>query len=156
MLLGAGEVDESELPGTPSQESFEGQHQQQHRGNLFFSASKRPPHVKGLVKQSPASQKAPAVQSDDITRTVEDGPTQEGTQAVAQQRQPPDPEVKKRKQEKARLQRQVEELESDVSRCVEEITKEQRRAPDESLPSKEHDDLTWVHIPYGTGAFTNP
>ena len=154
--LDAGEDDESELPGTPSQESFKGQHQQHHRGAFFSSPSKRPPRVKGLVKQSPPRQKAPAVQSDDVTRTVEDGPTQEGTQAVAQQRQLPDPEVEKRKQEKARLQRQVEELESDLSRCVEEIAKEQRRAPDETLLSKERHDLTWVHKPYGTRACTNP
>lgn len=139
--LEAGEDDESELPGTPSQASFEGQHQQR-GGVLFSSPSKRPPRVKGPVKQSPSRQKAPAVQSDDITRTVEDGPTQEDTQPVAQQRQPPDPELEKRKQEKEWLEREVEELESEVSRCVEEIAKEQRRAPDETLLPKEREDLT--------------
>ncbi|RMZ71643.1 Structural maintenance of chromosomes 1A [Pyrenophora seminiperda CCB06] len=146
IALQTGEDDESELPGTPSQESFEGQHQQ--RGGAIFSSSpsKRPPRAKRPVRQSPPRKKAPAVQLDDITRTVEDGPTQAETQPVAQQRQPPDPEIKKREQ-KARLQRKVEELEAEVSRCVEEIAKEQRRAPGETLPPKERDDLTQVHKP---------
>ncbi|EFQ93738.1 hypothetical protein CFE70_009900 [Pyrenophora teres f. teres 0-1] len=145
--LEAGDDDESELPGTPpSQESFEGQHQQR-EDVLFSSPSKRAPRAKGIVKQQPPlRQKAPAVQSDDITRTFEDGPTQENiqgdTQLATQQTQPPDPAIGRRKQEKARLQRQVEDLEAEISRCAEEIGKEQRRAPDEALSSKERDDLT--------------
>ncbi|PZD29687.1 hypothetical protein A1F96_04932 [Pyrenophora tritici-repentis] len=134
--LEAGEDDESELPGTPPT---------QERGVLFSSPSKRPPRAKGPVKQPPLRQKAPAVQSDDITRAFEDGPTQENipgdTQLATQQIQAPDPDIERRKQEKARLQRQVEDLEAEISRCAEEVVKEQRRAPDETLSSKERNDL---------------
>ncbi len=63
------------------------------------------------------------------------------TQEVAQKRQPIDPEIERRKQEKARLQREVEELESQVSRCIEEVAKEQRRGPEDSLRPAERDSL---------------
>jgi len=67
--------------------------------------------------------------------------TEEITQEVVQKRQPPDPEIERRKQEKARLQREVEDLESQVSRCIEEVVKEQRRGPEDSLRSPERDSL---------------
>jgi len=67
--------------------------------------------------------------------------TEEITQEVVQKRQPPDAEIERRKQEKARLQREVEELESQVSRCIEEVFKEQRRGPEDSLQSPERESL---------------
>ena len=112
---------------------------------IFSSPSKRPPRVKDPVKQPPPSSRAPAVQSDDFTGTVEDGPvddiTEDITQEVVHKKQPPDPDIERRKQEKARLQREVEELESQVSRCIEEVVKEQRRGPEDSLRSPERDSL---------------
>jgi hypothetical protein len=63
------------------------------------------------------------------------------TQELIQKKLPPDPEVERRKQEKARLQREVEELESQVSRCIEEVIKEQRRGPEDSLRPPERDSL---------------
>jgi type II secretory pathway component PulM len=60
---------------------------------------------------------------------------------VVQERQPPDPEIERRKQEKARLQREVEELEAQVSRCIDEVVKEQRRGPEDSLRPPERDSL---------------
>jgi hypothetical protein len=54
---------------------------------------------------------------------------------------PPDPEVEKRKQEKARLQREVAELEVQVSRCIEEIVKEQQRDPGRALGPADSLDL---------------
>jgi hypothetical protein len=63
------------------------------------------------------------------------------TQEAAQKRQPPDPEIERRKQEKARLQREVEELESQVSRCIEEVAKEQRRGQEDPLQPPERDSL---------------
>ncbi|KAF1828679.1 hypothetical protein BDW02DRAFT_603206 [Decorospora gaudefroyi] len=126
------EEEEPELPTTPSHTGLE-QHAEPRRGVLFSSPTKRPPRVKDRVKQSPLRPKAPPVQSDDTTRTVEDGPTEADTQNVAQIRLPPDPEVEERKREKARLHRELEELESQVSSTVNEIVKEQHRDADEAL-----------------------
>ncbi|KAG9192874.1 hypothetical protein G6011_11608 [Alternaria panax] len=135
------ENDESELPGTPLQNALE-KSKQPRRGILFSSPSKRRPRVKDPVKQPPPNLKAPAVQSDDITGLIEDGPVEDITQDVVQKRQPPDPEIERKKQEKARLERKVEELESQVSRCIEEVVKEQRRGPEDSLRPPERDSLT--------------
>jgi hypothetical protein len=137
----AGEVDqdETELPATPSQKALE--QDAPRRGVLFSSPSKRPPRVKDPVDTSPLKSKAPAVQSDGLATSVEDGPADEDTEHARQRRQPPDPEVERRKQEKARLQREVEELEAEVSRCVEEVVKEQRRTPEEALRPTERADL---------------
>jgi hypothetical protein len=139
--IDAGEVDqdEAELPETPSQKGLEPDAPR--RGVLFSSPSKRPPRVKDPVKRSPLKSKAPAVQSDGLSTSVEDGPADEDTEHARQRRQPPDPEVERRKQEKARLQREVEELEAEVSRCVEEVVKEQRRTPEEALRPTERADL---------------
>jgi hypothetical protein len=134
------ESDEQELPGTPLQND-RATSKQPRRGILFSSPSKRPPRVRDPVKQPPLSSRAPAVQSDDFTGSVEDGPLEDTTQELGNKRQPPDPEIERRKQERARLQREVEELESQVSRCIEEVTKEQRRGPEDSLQPLERDSL---------------
>jgi hypothetical protein len=131
--------DETELPATPSQKGLE--QDAPRRGVLFSSPSKRPPRVKDPVKRSPLKPKAPAVQSDDLATSVEDGPVDEDTEHARQRRQPPDPDVERRKQKKARLQREVEELEAEVSRCVEEVVNEQRRTPEEALRPTERADL---------------
>jgi hypothetical protein len=139
--INASEIDqdETELPATPSQKGLE--QDAPRRGVLFSSPSKRPPRVKDPVKQSPLKPKAPAVQPDDLTRTMEDGPAEEHTEDVKQKRQRPDPEIERRKQDKARLQREVEELEAEVSRCIEEIAKEQRPTPDDYSSPTERADL---------------
>jgi hypothetical protein len=140
-LISAGaDEEEMELPATSSQKDLEEQDAPR-RGVLFSSPSKRPPRVKDPVKKSPLKLKAPAVQSDDLATTVEDGLANEDTEGAKQKRQPPDPEIERRKQEKARLQRKVAELEAEVSRCIEEVVKEQRRAPDEALRITERADL---------------
>ncbi|EUC49261.1 hypothetical protein COCMIDRAFT_85134 [Bipolaris oryzae ATCC 44560] len=144
---------EPDLPNTPSQRNFEGPNQPP-RGILFSSPSKRPPRAKNGFKQSPLKPQAPAVQSDDDTRAVEDGPVEENVRKVAEQ-QPLDPEVERRKQEKARLQREVEKLESQVSRCMDEIEKEQRRDPEETLQSQERESLR-TFITEISGADTEP
>ena len=131
--------EDSELPATSSQQGLDEQDQPR-RGVLFSSPSKRPPRSKNALAQS-SNPKAPAVQSDDITKIVEDGPAEEDTQEAVEKRQSPDPELERRKQEKAKLQREVEELESQVSRCVDEIVKEQRRGPNEVLQPQEHRSL---------------
>lgn len=110
------------------------------RGILFSSPSKRPPRAKNAARHSPLKPKAPAVQSDDVTQTVEDGPAEEDAHEGAV-KQPPDPEIESRKQEKAQLQRELEILESQVSKCVEEIDKEQRRGPNEALSPQERRNL---------------
>ena len=138
------ESDLPELPGTPSQNN-RATSKQPRRTILFSSPSKRPPRVRDPVKQAPLSSRAPAVQSDDFAETVDDGPvediTEEITQEVVQKRQPPVPEIERRKQERARLQCEVQKLESQVSRCIEEVVKEQRRGPEDYLRSPERDSL---------------
>lgn len=128
----AVDEEEPDLPTTPSQRGLEEQDGPR-RGVLFSSPSKRPPRAKGSVKQSPLRPKAPSVQEAPSTQHIEDGPEDEGTQDIAGKKQPPDPEVEKRKLEKAKLQRQVAELDAQVSQCTEEIVKEQRRRPGEAL-----------------------
>lgn len=56
-------------------------------------------------------------------------------------KQLPNPELLKRKQEKARLQYEIEELEAQVSRCANEIVAEQQRAADDVLPPAQRTDL---------------
>ncbi|USP73922.1 hypothetical protein yc1106_01196 [Curvularia clavata] len=135
-----GETSEdSSLPATPSRQAFNKPNQPP-RGFLFSSPSRRPVRAKSASKQSPLKPKAPAVQSDDVTRTVEDGPVEDDTRGPIE-RQAPDPELERRKQEKARLQREVEELESQISRCADEIDKEQQRGPNEALQPQDRDSL---------------
>jgi hypothetical protein len=127
-----GTVDEDELPTTPSQRGLEEQDGPR-RGVLFSSPSKRPPRVKGPVTQSPLRLKAPPVQEASSTQHIQDGPQETNTQEGLAKREPTDPEVEKRQREKARLQRELAELETQVSRCTEEIVKEQQRSDTETL-----------------------
>jgi hypothetical protein len=111
------------------------------RGVLFSSPSKRPPRMKSPVKQSPLRPRAPPVQEASSTQYIEDGPQDTVSKEQAGKREPLDPEVEKRKQEKARLQYELAELESQVSRCAEEIVKEQQRSPAETLRSADRTKL---------------
>jgi len=137
--LGAAE-DEPELPATPSQRGLE-EEDGPRRGVLFSSPSKRPPRVKGPVKQSPLRPKAPPVQEAFSTQHIENGLEDGDARKTDEKRPPPDPELEKRKQEKARLEREVAELEAEVSRCTEEIVKEQQRSPVEAIRTSERSDL---------------
>lgn len=131
--------DDADLPTTPSQRGLEEQDEPR-RGILFSSPSKRqPPRIKDPVKQSPLKPRAPPVHNGPIAQSVEVGQGEKDVQA--QKMSPPDPEVARRKQEKAQLQRELEDLESQMSRCTEEIAKEQRRVPDEALRSTERAEL---------------
>ncbi|KAF2852902.1 hypothetical protein T440DRAFT_22948 [Plenodomus tracheiphilus IPT5] len=132
---------EPELPATPSTQGLEEQDDSR-RGLPYSSPSRRPLRVKEPVKQSPLKPRAPSVLNNGLSQAIEDGPaTQDNIADVAQRREPPDPELEKRKQEKARLQREVKQLEAQVSRCTEEIVKEQQRAPELSLQSSERGNL---------------
>jgi hypothetical protein len=132
--------DEPDLPTTPSQRGLEEQDGPR-RGVLFSSPSKRPPRAKNTVKQSPLRPKAPAVQEVSPAQQIEDGPEGANTQNQTDKKHPPDPEIERRKQEKARLQREVADLEAQVSRCTEEIVREQQRGPAEALRSSDRSDL---------------
>jgi hypothetical protein len=137
---GGLEDDEPDLPTTPSQRGLEEQDGPR-RGVLFSSPSKRPPRAKGPVKQSPLRPKAPPAQRTAPELQVVDG-QDAGAQDTAEKREPPDPELERRKHEKARLQREMEELEAQVSRCTEEIVKEQNRDGIQPLLSYERSDLS--------------
>ena len=137
---GALDEDEPELPPTPSQRGFEEQDGPR-RGVLFSSPSKRPPRMKDPVKQSPLRPKAQPTRTLDFTTAVENLDENDTTQVLPQKSQPPDPEIEKRKQEKGRLQRELELLEAQVSRCTDEIAREQQRAPDQVLQGTERNEL---------------
>jgi hypothetical protein len=134
------EEEEPELPTTPSQQGLE-EADSPRRGILFSSPSKRPPRAKGLVTHSPLRPKAPAVQEALSAQHVEDGPGVVAAPVRKEKKQPPNPEMEKREQEKARLQREIAELEAQVSKCTEEIVKEQQRAPAKTLRASDRSDL---------------
>jgi hypothetical protein len=136
----AVEEEEPELPATPSQRGFEEQDGPR-RGVLFSSPSKRPPRMKGAVKQSPLRPKANPVQETSSVQHIEDGPVDSDAKDQAGKKEPLDPEIEKRKQEKARLKRDLADLEAQVSRCSEEIVKEQQRSPVEALRAAERMEL---------------
>jgi hypothetical protein len=132
--------EEPDLPTTPSQRGLEEQDGPR-RGVLFSSPSKRPPRMKDPVKQSPLRPRAPPVQEASSTQYIEDGPQDTITQEQIGKKEPLDPEIEKRKQEKARLQSELAELENQVSRFAEEIVKEQQRSPTEALRSADRTKL---------------
>ncbi len=133
--------DEGDLPMTPSQRGLQEQDVPR-RGVLFSSPSKRPPRVKDPVKQSPLKPKARTIQADTVAQPAEEIPDEIQEPDAAETKQGPDPEVEAKKQEKARLQREVEQLEAQVARCTEEIAQEQQRAPEQALRSTERSALT--------------
>ncbi|KAF2133372.1 hypothetical protein P153DRAFT_308130 [Dothidotthia symphoricarpi CBS 119687] len=120
------------------------------RGILFSSPSRKPPRIKGVAKELPPIPKAPPVESSYLGGTSENNDVVDATQ---QDIQPLDPEIEKRKQEKARLQREMEDLEAQVSRCTEEIVKEQQRTPEQQFRHAERTDLIdFIGKIYGTDA----
>jgi hypothetical protein len=133
-----GDEREPDLPLTPSQRGIEGQDAPR-RGILFSSPSKRPPRVKGPTKQSPLPSKT-AVKEPHLARhvQVEHVDTQDVT---GTKRQPPNPEIEKKKQEKARLEHELAELEAQVSRCTQEIAKEQQREDHATLTHSERAEM---------------
>lgn len=146
MLDGAGTppketgdgAEEVELPGTLSQRGLEEQ-EGPRQGILFSSPSKRPPRAISEVKRSPMA-KASAVQPHQLTRPV--GEALDTAGQMKKVKKPPlDPEIEKRVQEKARLQREIEELEAQVSRCANEIVAEQQRGEDGILLPTQRADL---------------
>ncbi|KAF3007366.1 hypothetical protein E8E13_000155 [Curvularia kusanoi] len=92
------------------------------------------------ARRSPLAE-AQAVQQNKLSRPIEG--------ALGQERKgkgagvlPLNPDLEKKKQEKARLEREVEELEAQVSRCVSEIASEQKRVADATLLPAQRADLS--------------
>jgi hypothetical protein len=133
-----GDEREPDLPLTPSQRGIEGQDAPR-RGILFSSPSKRSPRVKGPTKQSPLPSKT-AAKKPHLARhvQVEHVDTQDVT---GTKRQPPNPEIERKKQEKARLEHELAELEVQVSRCTQEIAKEQQREDHATLTHSERAEM---------------
>jgi hypothetical protein len=103
------------------------------------ASSKRPPRAFGALRRSPLAE-APSVQQNQLIRPAEEALDTEG-QEKGTEKPPLDPVLEKKKQERARLQREVEELEAHVSRCTDEIQAEQQRAADVALPHAKRADL---------------
>ncbi|KAH7345935.1 hypothetical protein BKA66DRAFT_576811 [Pyrenochaeta sp. MPI-SDFR-AT-0127] len=140
VLVGAADNEEPDLPTTPSQRGLE-KPDGPRRGVLFSSPSKRPPRMKGTVKRSPPRPTASQIQTESLNPTTDNGSNEIQDQRTAEETQPPEPEVQKRRQERVRLQREIEELDAQVSRCTEEISKELQRAPGQALRPTERDEL---------------
>lgn len=139
ILTSALEEEEQDLPTTPSQRGLEEQDGPR-RGVLFSSPSKRPPRIVDPVKQSPLKQKA-QVHKDALVNSIGREPDNTENQSGLENKQPLDPALEKKKHEKARLQRELEELEAQVLKCTDEIVKEQQRAPNQTLGVPEYTGL---------------
>lgn len=133
--------EEPDPPTTPSQRTVEEQDTSRRRG-LSSSPSKRPP-LRDPVKPSLLKTRAPAVQQDRSEIPLDEpiGTETSAPDFEQTERQPPDPELVKRKQEKNRLLQELQELQDDVSRCTEEITKIQRQPATHVLQPAEREDL---------------
>ncbi|KAF1932860.1 uncharacterized protein M421DRAFT_416460 [Didymella exigua CBS 183.55] len=142
--IGEGAEEGTELRSSPPQRGLAEQHHSR-QDVLFPSPIKRPPRLKGALRRSPlAPAPAPAVQRNQLTRPTEDALDEDGPKEKT--RKPPlDPEIDKRRQEKARLQREIKELEAQVSRCTSEIAVEQQRdANDALLPAQRADLIKFI------------
>lgn len=138
---GALEEEESELPATPSSRGLEEQDGPR-RGILFSSPSKRPPRARNPAKPSPLKRRALSAQDQRLGQPEEDTPAEaDDSIKLAQKNQLPDSELERRKQERTQLQREMEELEADISRCAREIGDEQQRPPDQSFKAAERENL---------------
>ncbi len=126
----------AELPASELQKGPETQ-QSPRRGVLFSSPSKRPLRVPHVVTRSPL-QDASAVQQNQLARPVGEAISTSNQEKKAKNL---DPEIEKKKRERSQLQREIEELEAQVSRCTKEITAEQERAADDTLPLAQRTDL---------------
>ena len=100
-------------------------------GQEVEESSKRPPRAFSAPRRSPLAE-APSVQQNQLSRPAEEALDTEGQQKGVK-KPTLDPVLEKKKQERARLQREVEELEAHVSRCTDEIQAEQKRAADVAL-----------------------
>jgi hypothetical protein len=135
---GAGDED-ADLPLTPSQRSME-KLDTPRRGILYSSPSKRPQRLKDPVKHSPLRPKAPPVREKEPEIPI-DEPVEEERAEVEKKKEPPNAELEHRKREKDRLIQELQDLESQVSRCAEEIVKIQGPSATHVLPPAEQDDL---------------
>lgn len=136
----AGE-EEVDIRATPLQKELEEQ-EGPRRGTLLLSPSKHSPHASSVVKRSPLAKARPAHQNQ-LNRPVEETSNPDG-QTDKAKKQPLDLGIEKMKQERARLQREVEELEAQVSRCSYEIVTEQQRKQDVALLPAQRADLMCV------------
>jgi hypothetical protein len=134
--------EEADLPTPPLQRTAEEQDTPR-RGILFSSPTKRPPLLKDPVKPSSLHFRAPSVQQDRSEIPLDEPIADELVDPIAEKKeeQSPDPELEKRKRARRRLLRDLKELESDVSRCTEEIVKIQGQSATHVLEPAEMEDL---------------
>ncbi|KAF3049743.1 hypothetical protein E8E11_004209 [Didymella keratinophila] len=139
-----GTQEHTELGSSPPQRGRKDQ-ERPRQGVLFSSPTKHPRRPKGALRRSPLAP-APSDQRNQLTRPAEDTLDEaEDRQQEKVKRRPLDPEVEKRRQEKTKLQREVEELETQVARCTNEISAEQQRATHDTLaPSQRADFIKFI------------
>ena len=134
--------DEGDLPVTPSQMTAE-ERDTPRRGALYSSPSKRPPQLRDSLKSSSLISRAPAVQQgpSDMALDAFVGIDVMPKNAEKQGKQPPNPELEKRKLERFRLSRELEILESEISRCSEQIVQIQEQSETQVLQPVEREGL---------------
>ena len=145
-IHGTGTADEGDEDGAQEQTELgssppQGGHddlKRRRQGLIFSSPTKRPPRPKGALRRSPLAP-APSDQHNQLTRPVEDALDGDREQDKVK-KSFLDPEIEKRRREKLRLQREVEELEAQVTRCTNEIaTEQQGKTPNVLLPPQRTD-----------------
>ncbi|KAF2799585.1 hypothetical protein K505DRAFT_370894 [Melanomma pulvis-pyrius CBS 109.77] len=135
------EETEAELPSTPSLRAL-AQQDTPRRGILFSSPIKRPLLLNDPVKHSPVKAIAQLLRGGKSARPVDVHiQVAQTLDKTERQKQPLDPELEKRKQEKARLLQELEHLQDQVTQCANEIHKSQTRSRTEAPQRSERDAL---------------
>lgn len=145
--LGQGDVrpDGFGMKGRPydnSNDKYAEENGYEHQnGTLFSSPSKRPPRMKTAEKQIPKEPETRSTLELDHAAAIDQGSTMADPETNAQKQGPPDPEIERKKRERVQLQRELAALDAQVSRCVEEISREKKRPSDEILKGSQRKDL---------------
>ena len=139
--------EEEELPGTPSARTME-EHDTPRRGVLFSSPSKRPPRLKDRPNTTVLKSKQRPTQytrsSPLPEKLIETEPSVQEEQVQSPPRKrwhTPDPELEHRKQEKAKLERQVLELEREVAWCSQQVEIYGQEVAPGTIPPTDRDAL---------------
>lgn len=140
VIGGEGEEgeEEAEIRSSPPPRHLPEQ-QRSHQDLHFLSPDKRPPGPIGALRRSPLAP-APAVRHNQLARPLEDAFDEDGQKERAK-RPALDLEVEKRRQEKARLEHEIRELEGQISGCTSEIAAGTKRNTKDGSPPTQQADL---------------
>ena len=143
-LAGNTHEDETELPSSAASRAIAEQDTPR-RGILFSSPSKRPPVVNDSLKKLSVKPIATLLQKSTSARLI-DGPVTDELKSdiTKESSQTPNPELERRKQERAQLLQELEQLEDQVTQCAREIHEFQSQTKTVPMQSSDRDNLVWV------------